>query len=228
MLFQRLFCCPMCRRLGAFCMIAALVACNPGRQQDAETASVGSESTAVYLCDGGYRFIARYAAQHAWLFLPSETIRLRRVAAASGTRYSDGEITLWSRGDETMLDVGSEAYRGCRNDHRAAIWEHAKLNGVDFRAVGNEPGWSLEISNDTDILFVTDYGANEYRFEDASVTSDPAMRETRFRASNGHAEVEVLLIGTPCSDSMSDEVFETTVAISFGGEGYRGCGRALH
>jgi membrane-bound inhibitor of C-type lysozyme/uncharacterized membrane protein len=209
-------------------MVALLSACTPGRQQDAVPASARAESTAVYLCDGDYRFVARYGDRHAWLFLPSETIRLGQVVAASGARYSNGETTLWSRGDEAMLDVGGVAYRGCSNDRRAAIWEHAKLNGVDFRALGNEPGWVLEVSNGTDILFISDYGVNEYRFEDAHVVSDPVVRQTRYSASNRFAEIEAVLIGRTCSDTMSGEAFETTVSVLLDGRLYRGCGRSLH
>ncbi len=39
-----------------------------------------------------------------------------------------------------------------------SVWHRAKLRGVAFRAIGQEPGWLLEITNGTEILLVTDYG----------------------------------------------------------------------
>ncbi len=63
---------------------------------------------------------------------------------------SDGEVTLVTRTRPDGLHVFlppslTEPYLDCTYDRRASIWEHAKLSGVDFRAVGNEPGWVLEV-----------------------------------------------------------------------------------
>ena len=41
------------------------------------------------------------------------------------------------------------------------VWHAAKLRGVAFRAIGQEPGWLLEITNGEEILLVTDYGKNK-------------------------------------------------------------------
>jgi len=38
------------------------------------------------------------------------------------------------------------------------VWQQAKLRGVSFRAIGQEPGWLLEITDSSEILLVTDYG----------------------------------------------------------------------
>lgn len=45
-----------------------------------------------------------------------------------------------------MLEVGKKRHVHCKNNRAEAIWEDAKLRGVDFRAVGNEPGWHLELT----------------------------------------------------------------------------------
>ena len=41
-------------------------------------------------------------------------------------------------------------------NRRAAIWAQAKLDGVDFRATGNEPGWKLEITEGRQIRCIHD------------------------------------------------------------------------
>ena len=38
------------------------------------------------------------------------------------------------------------------------VWHEAKLRGVLFRAIGQEPGWLLEITDGSEILLVTGYG----------------------------------------------------------------------
>jgi len=45
-----------------------------------------------------------------------------------------------------MLEAEEGIRLNCRNNRAMAICVDAKLRGVDFRAVGNEPGWNLEIS----------------------------------------------------------------------------------
>ena len=62
-----------------------------------------------------------------------------------------------------MLEVDGETIRGCTEDRYESIWEDAKLSGVDFRAVGNEPGWVLEIRDSESIRFEYDYGQSEER-----------------------------------------------------------------
>ena len=45
-----------------------------------------------------------------------------------------------------MLEVEEGIRLECRNNRAMALWVDGKLRGVDCRAVGNEPGWNLEIS----------------------------------------------------------------------------------
>jgi len=184
--------------------------------------------TYVYHCDSGYTFTARVTGDDSWLFLPGMTVRTPRVTSASGVRYSDGSTTFWSKGDKASLEHDGNSYRNCRNDMRAAIWEHAKLNGADFRAVGNEPGWHMEISNKHDIVLVSDYGQSRYQFENATITASPGDRRTSYLADNGTNRIEVILLGQRCQDTMADEDYETTVTVILDERELNGCGRPLH
>ena len=51
------------------------------------------------------------------------------------------------------------------------VWHAAKLRGVAFRAIGQEPGWLLEMSTGDKILLVTDYGQTriEYAYVEPEV-----------------------------------------------------------
>jgi uncharacterized membrane protein len=163
----------------------------------------------------------------AWAFLPAGTKPLPHEPAASGARYSDGGIVLWSKGDAITLQQPGEPTRTCRNDRARAIWEHAKLSGVDFRAVGNEPGWHLEITADS-IRLVTDYGARRRFMPTPERRTDAVTGRTVYRVVAEGEAVEILLEPGPCRDTMSGEEFETTVTVVLEGGTLRGCGRALH
>ncbi len=104
------------------------------------------------------------------------------------------------------------------------VWHSAKLRGVAFRAIGQEPGWLLEIKNGEEILIVTDYGQNKKSYPYVEPQEDKAARRTVFQVD---AETSVLIEGKPCSDTMSGEKFQVTVTLTVSGQTLKGCGRAL-
>jgi uncharacterized membrane protein len=104
------------------------------------------------------------------------------------------------------------------------VWHAAKLRGVAFRAIGQEPGWLLEITNGEEILVVTDYGQNRNAFSYVEPREDKAARKTVFQID---ADTSVLIEGKPCTDSMSGESFAVTVTVTLGDRTLLGCGRAL-
>ena len=140
-----------------FFTYALLIACTPSKDKLKSTAKpiLVSEraKTYVYECPNEYNFTVSTEGEQAWLFLPEQTIRVTQVPAASGTKYQDKQITFWAKGNNARLQLGKKTYEACTNNRAKAIWEHAKLNGVDFRALGNEPGWNLEIIRDETIVF---------------------------------------------------------------------------
>jgi len=97
----------------------------------------------------------------------------------------------------------------------------------DFRAVGQEPGWQLEIRKGTEMRLTYDYGKG------TAVT--PAPR-TQLDAQTGtrtlHAQTEandlrVEIVPVACSDSMSGKAFAATVTVTLNGRTFRGCGESL-
>jgi uncharacterized membrane protein len=107
---------------------------------------------------------------------------------------------------------------------KSNVWHKAKLRGVAFRAIGQEPGWLLEIKNGEEILVVTNYGQDRRVLRYVNPQVDKAARKTVFEID---ANSNVLIEGKPCSDSMSGETFDTTVTLILGEQVFKGCGRAL-
>jgi membrane-bound inhibitor of C-type lysozyme/uncharacterized membrane protein len=182
--------------------------------------------TLVYSCEAeDLRIVVRQQEEKAVVFLPGETVFLPRVESASGVKFSDGQTVFWSKGEEALLEWNGKLYSECRVQPREAVWEEARFRGVDFRAVGNEPGWYLEIINGDRIIFVTDYGRSAYVFPAPMPHIDRKIGRIRYQTATKQNLLMVTIEDRPCVDSMSGERFEATVTLKFDGHELRGCGR---
>jgi len=106
------------------------------------------------------------------------------------------------------------------------VWHKAKLRGVAFRAIGQEPGWLLEITDGTEIMLSTDYGqnVNNYPYVDPVVYQE--QRKTLYVIDGENIEIEFR--GEPCRNVMSGEEFVVSVTIKLADKDLKGCGRALY
>ncbi len=182
----------------------------------------------VYECEGGYEFVASIEDGGVWLFLPDQAIKLPHVSSGSGTKYREGDKLFWSKGDEAFLEIAGGKYQGCINNRAKAIWEQAKLNGWDYRAGGNEPDWHILISKEKGIVFVSDYGQTVNKFAVPEPLIDKINATAKYHVQeNGH-NLDITIKGTKCLDTMSDELFETSVTVTLDNERFNGCGKALH
>lgn len=88
-----------------------------GSEGTPEKSRAPANATA-YQCDAGKRFYVRYleGGGAAWVILPEREFRLDKVAAASGTRYSNGSATLEVNGNEaTLADAPAISFTGCKS-----------------------------------------------------------------------------------------------------------------
>jgi uncharacterized membrane protein len=217
-----------------FSLVAALiiiVACDdsaidasagPGREEMA--ARVANAKTFVFECDDETQFTVRATAAEAWIFLAEGTINLVSSGVGSANAYDGDGFELSIVGDEATFNKDGSGTLVCQNDRAAAIWEHAKLNGADFRAVGNEPGWNLEILEGNRIVLVSDYGASRIEMDLPEPDTDPDSRTSVWNADDLRLEVT----GQRCIDSMSGESFDAKVVVTWRGQVLQGCGKALH
>ena len=188
--------------------------------------------TSVYECggkEGGFILVTRTRPGGVHVFLPPQQGEPYRVLSEviPGERYAgeDVELVVGERSAELCLD---KVCSRCTYDRRASIWEHAKLNGVDFRALGNEPGWVLEIRFRDRLDLSYDYGTQSLSLPIVATRSDSTSRQTWLTGRDGEVEMQVTLEGAACHDTMSDEVFPTRVRIEVADRVFSGCGRALH
>lgn len=87
---------------------------------------------------------------------------------------------------------------------------------VNYRAVGTEPFWDLEIGRD---MVFTDRGTNQR-------VAEPTPRPIIGFAGEIYQtrRLNVNIVHSRCSDGMSDRTYPDTVTVRVDGRDYRGCG----
>jgi putative lipoprotein len=161
-----------------------------------------------------------------WLRTDTDSLVLRQALAASGARYRNERVEFWNRGDEARVVMDGDTLQ-CRvalpsNDP----WERARAAGVDVRAVGQEPGWFLELTEGVSVVLVTEYGRRRDAFLQVERKMDSAGL-ILYGAQRDGRSVEVAVRQQPCSDTMSGERFPLTVMVRREGGELHGCGRRL-
>ena len=105
-------------------------------------------------------------------------------------------------------------------------WQNARERGIDFRAVGQEPGWYVEVDHEKGIRLVYDYA------EQQAVMASPVQPITRdgtlmYEAASDTHRLEIAIEAAPCEDTMSGAPYPNTVTVNIDGRALRGCGRPL-
>ncbi len=176
---------------------------------------------ARFECDDGIVTTTFYG-DRVTLELPGRSLTLPHVVAASGARYGDGVSTFWNKGNEAMLDLDgrSQSCRVLRDP-----WQEARDRGIEFRAVGQEPGWYLEIDNEKSMRLVYDYAERQATMPVPAPVSSGAT--TTYDATTEAHRLRVIIEERSCNDGMSGEAFPRTVTVEIDGRSLRGCGRPL-
>lgn len=105
-------------------------------------------------------------------------------------------------------------------------WEEARAAGVDFRGVGQEPGWLIDIYQRDKIRLLWDYGEHIADFP-LTAPSYPQEGATRYTSQSGGRSLTVTIRRFPCSDIMSGENYPSTVEVVIDGRTLEGCGRSV-
>ena len=191
-------------------------------------------TTFVYRCsDEEGPIVVTIKADRGHLFAPgvSEPIKREEGNAAyvgSDVSYLADQPPDLAPGQTAQITIAGRQLTDCRNDPRAAVWEGAKLRGVSYRAIGQEPAWSLEIDREHGFRLVTDYANSERRFAYAEPVYDAARRSARYTSEANGETLAITISGERCRDSMSGEEFDSRVEIEWRDRVLKGCGRALH
>lgn len=158
-----------------------------------------------------------------------QRLELPLTEAATGTRYADGQGNelLIRNQDSALLLLAGEPRRDCVRADRPSPWDRAADNGVTYRAVGQEPGWLVEVTEGSDaggfaLTAHLDYG--QRLLEALGMQRDG---DTFSGATATGTRLELSIQERECTDSMSSERFRTAATLVVGGEQYEGCGAWL-
>lgn len=111
-------------------------------------------------------------------------------------------------------------------ENSEVVWLEARERGVEFRAVGQEPGWVVEIGSEQ-LTVLTNYAADTLVADVPVPVMDSTTWTTSYRVSADNVDVRVDIRDEPCADTMSGERFSATVTLELNGTVLHGCGRSL-
>jgi heat shock protein HslJ/uncharacterized membrane protein len=97
----------------------------------------------------------------------------------------------------------------------------------DFRAIGQEPGWQLEIRTGSEMRFTYDYGKGSAVTPAARAELDAKTGTRTFHARSEADDLRVEIVPVRCEDSMSGKPFPATVTVTLNDRSFRGCGESL-
>lgn len=111
---------------------------------------------------------------------------------------------------------------------RLRPWNIAKTRGVEFRAIGNEPGWLLEINRNIDeILLVNNYGTDTLRFKYSQAKVIKETKQISYQVQQGNDKMLLTVLHQGCTDDMSGDHFDKKVEVVINQQVLRGCGKRL-
>jgi putative lipoprotein len=154
------------------------------------------------------------------------TRRLDQTVSASGTRYADGVMVFWTKGSAATLERQGAPAVQCEERRADSLREDARARGVVYRALGNEPGWILEIGPASKLSWTTNYGQDRYDFEQAQATTTPDGARV-YTAQKDAATLKATIRAERCVDD-GDVEYDHVVTVESGGRTYHGCGTRLN
>lgn len=168
---------------------------------------------------------AKFAASSVDLRFSGRSVSLPQATSGSGARYADAAGNeFWNKGRQATLALAGDPARQCAITERISPWIEAATRGVVFRAMGGEPGWTVEVSGDEHPTLHAELDYGERKLDATNLRG--AGGGWTGTASDG-STVTVDVTRAACSDGMSGERFEAKVALRAGDAKYTGCGAYL-
>ena len=156
----------------------------------------------------------RHFGELSTLEAAGRTYTLHPVRTASGAKWvsvDDERTLIWVKGDAAMLEVAGVAQPECRLVSEPPL----------FRAVGNEPGWRLDVRADG-LSLLLDYGDTHVFAPSPLVIDGAGMRS--YEAVSAGGPLTAMVFARYCADSMSGMPHPQTVEVRWQDRVLKGCG----
>ncbi len=181
-----------------------------------------------YECQDGYRFKATLTGETMQLKLPRQTRNLTQVPSASGAKYSDGSMTLFTKGDDALFTPDALGSMACWVIERTVtpqaqqkpVTEKKTLKAAEtFKASGAVPGWELHVDANNDArLMLAGYEPMRFRLPQGRESGDSTLyllKEPRMMIERHHR---------PCVRGNGETSGSEIVTIRYEKRLFSGCG----
>jgi heat shock protein HslJ/uncharacterized membrane protein len=172
------------------------------------------------------RYATRRVPTSSWLASEYQLPTGSLEALAASPQITLQEVscggTLWAALGARLIEIDSE--------RALAPWDGVFFELArdrDFRALGQEPGWQLEIRKGAEMRLTYDYGAGTAVTPAARVQIDATSGTRTYHAVTAANDLRVVIVPVPCADTMSGRAFAATVSVTLNGRTLRGCGEEL-
>jgi heat shock protein HslJ len=127
------------------------------------------------------------------------------------------------RPDGTLALTADNGAQLLLRRQEAASLQDARTRGIDFRAIGQEPGWVVEVTDGGQISALLDYGATSLMLPTPSAeTAEDGT--VIYDASTDTDHLTMRIKRKVCIDSMSGDSHPSTVELLVNDKPYQGCG----
>ena len=152
-----------------------------------------------------------------------DTRHLARARAASGAKYKGGAATVWSKGGTATVEIDGQRLENCTIAPQTEPQDEHPPN-LQFRAVGQEPGWIVEVTDDS-LRFAWAYGQREVTASQFGTDTDD--KRVLYRADTDRGPLRVVARPQYCTDPMNGRLFSHTVTVTLAGDVHTGCGHPI-
>jgi putative lipoprotein len=193
-----------------------------------DTVPAGALRAHVWQCQDGQKLVMRNLFRERAIAIDFHdgTRRLEQTISGSGARYADSVVVFWTKGSAATLERQGTAAVSCEERRAESLREDARLRGVVYRALGNEPGWILEAGPAAQLSLTTNWGEDRHDFDQAAQAA-LADGTIVYTAQNTSGSIKATLKPERCVDDGEVE-FDHVATVEFAGQTLRGCGSRLN
>lgn len=191
---------------------------------DAQQPMVQEQRLLVYYCQNLAVLTVRVFPKRVEVAGATRKATLAEVDPPSPVQYSDGTATLSGLDEYVRFEEPGASY-WCRSMPLEVPWQQARLRGIEFRAVGESPDWSLEIDSGVSVEFATGSGAARVATQFPAVKIEGKDSLTTLAMKSGSHSLSVATEQRNCHIGGSTMTLSVTVTLD--GKTYTGCGRRL-
>ena len=213
---------PLRRIAVANLLLGLLIA--PNAFAGSQQAAAKDGDVLVYYCHNLSIVTVRVFPKRVEIETEARKATLAEITPASPVRYSNGSMTLSNLTELVRLEEPGAVYF-CRSLPTEVAWQEARFRGIEFRAAGDTPSWSLEIDSGVAIEFTSGQGDTRAvtRFPPAKL----AGTDTRMTLATVSGSLSLTVLSERRVCTLGESVMTLTVTVTLNGKTYSGCGRTL-